>query len=156
MTNGSQPVLGESDSAPPERTDTPRSLYSRKSSQSTLKRDYEEDPNGIGQHDPGAKLDAGKEDTSLLLMFGRALLAVSAVGTFGARKYTRGGWQFVDEGQNRYTAALLRHVLKEQQEDYDVDSGFLHQAHAAWNALARLELTLREEEENDAQASFDF
>jgi hypothetical protein len=109
----------------------------------------EVDPNGVEQHSPGAKLDAGKPDLSLLLYFGRALLDVGAVGTFGAQKYTRGGWQTVQDGENRYTAALLRHLMREGQgEKYDADSGLLHAAHAAWNALARLELQLRGLSEN--------
>jgi len=104
----------------------------------------EEDPHGVSQHEPGAKLDKGKPDASLLLMFGKALVAVSEVGTFGAAKYTRGGWQHVLAGEERYTAALLRHVFEENYSSYDDDSGLLHAAHAAWNALARLELMLRE------------
>lgn len=105
----------------------------------------ETDPDGIKQHDRGAKNDAGKPDASLLLMFGHALKEVAAVGTFGARKYTRGGWQSVSGGKERYTAALLRHLFIEHYETVDADSGLLHAAHGAWNALARLELMLREE-----------
>ena len=104
----------------------------------------EEDPNGIQQHAAGAKLDRGKPDASLLLMFGRALNSVAEVGTFGADKYTRGGWQEVPDGKERYTAALLRHLCKEHYASVDTDSGLLHAAHGAWNALARLELILRE------------
>lgn len=107
------------------------------------------DPNGLSSSTPGAKLDGGKPDLSLLLMFGNALAEVGAVGTFGAKKYTRGGWQSVPDGITRYTAALLRHVLKSFYEPYDPDSGLLHLAHAAWNALAILELTLRKEEGYD-------
>jgi hypothetical protein len=105
----------------------------------------EGDPHGLEQHTYGAKLDSGKPDLSLLLMFGHALEEVGRVGTFGADKYTRGGWQGVASGHNRYTAALLRHLCKEHYEEMDADSGLLHAAHAAWNALARLELILREE-----------
>jgi len=105
----------------------------------------ETDPNGLNQHETGAKLDAGKPDASLLLMFGKALEAVAEVGTHGAVKYTRGGWQDVVAGHERYTAALLRHLCKEHYEKVDSDSGLLHAAHAAWNALARLELELRKE-----------
>ena len=104
----------------------------------------EVDPNGLDQHARGAKVDAGKPDASLLLMFGKALRAVAEVGTFGAQKYTRGGWQYVDDGRRRYTAALLRHVFEEEYDDLDADSGLYHDAHAAWNALARLELRIRE------------
>ena len=106
----------------------------------------ENTPDGLKQHEAGAKLDAGKPDTSLLLMFGKALEAVAEVGTLGARKYTRGGWQSVASGRERYTAALMRHLFKEHYEDNDPDLGLLHAAQVAWNALARLELILREKE----------
>jgi hypothetical protein len=106
----------------------------------------EKDPNGLKQHEPGAKTDAGKPDASLLLMFGRALLEVARVGTLGAKKYTRCGWQSVPDGKNRYTAALLRHLLTEPYEEYDKDLNVPHAAQSAWNALARLELMLREKE----------
>ena len=105
----------------------------------------EKDPNGLDPHAPGAKLDAGKPDLSLLLPFGRALEAVGRVATFGARKYTRNGWECVQDGQNRYTAALLRHLLAEGRESVDPESGLPHAAQAAWNALARLELMLRKQ-----------
>jgi hypothetical protein len=110
------------------------------------------DPNGIGQHDGGAKLDAGKPDMSLLLMFGKALHATMDVGTGGKIKYSRGGWQNVNDGINRYTAAMLRHVFQEHYEEMDKDLvNYLgretyHAAAVAWNALARLELMLREKE----------
>lgn len=111
----------------------------------------EEDPDGITQHTVGAKLDAGKPDASLLLMFGKALEEVAQVGTLGAIKYTRGGWQSVAGGRERYTAALLRHLFKEHYEDNDTDLGLLHAAQVAWNALARLELILRERENAEPQ-----
>ena len=111
----------------------------------------ERDPHGLDQHEPGAKLDAGKPDASLLLHFGAALLRVAAVGTYGAEKYTRGGWQHVDDGINRYTAAQLRHLLAEHYETEDPDTGIEHAAHAAWNALARLELMIRERDANAEQ-----
>ena len=105
----------------------------------------ESDPTGRDQHAPGAKTDAGKPDCSLLLMFGKALREVARVGTYGAQKYTRGGWQDVPDGINRYTAALLRHMCEEHYEVYDRDLPVMHAAQTAWNALARLELMLREE-----------
>lgn len=108
----------------------------------------EVDPNGKDQHEAGAKLDNGKPDTSLLLMFGLALKEVAAVGTFGAAKYSRGGWQSVPDGGTRYTSALLRHLLAEDRELLDEDSGLLHASAVAWNALARLELLLREREDD--------
>ncbi len=102
------------------------------------------DPYGIDQHTAGAKLDQGKPDLSLLLMFGQALSEVGHVATVGADKYSRGGWQSVPEGIDRYTAAMLRHLFEEHYESRDSDTDLLHAAQVAWNALARLELMLRE------------
>ncbi|AUS01518.1 hypothetical protein NVP1286O_27 [Vibrio phage 1.286.O._10N.286.55.C4] len=110
----------------------------------------EQDPNGIGQHDNGAKLDAGKPMAGRLLgMFGGALMAVSEVGTFGAKKYTEGGWQHVEDGFKRYDDAGMRHFLKRGMgEEFDADSELPHLAHEAWNALAKLELYLRDKKQN--------
>lgn len=94
-------------------------------------------------HTPGAKDDKQKIQADLLLDFRRALTAVAEVSTFGAQKYTRGGWLTVPDGQCRYTAALIRHLLA--ADDKDKESGLRHAAHTAWNALAVLELKLREE-----------
>jgi hypothetical protein len=67
------------------------------------------------------------------------------VGTFGAEKYTDNGWMDVPDGEARYTDALLRHVLADLGgRSKDEESGLLHAAHAAWNALAVLDLKLRE------------
>ena len=105
----------------------------------------EHDPTGRSAHEPGAKLDAGKARCALVLgSFSRALQQVAAVGTFGANKYTDNGWQTVPNGEERYTDALYRHLLQEGRGQLcDADSSMLHAAHAAWNALARLELMLR-------------
>jgi len=100
------------------------------------------------QHEPGAKLDSGKIRPALVLGgFARALAAVSAVGTFGAEKYSDNGWVSVSNGQARYSEAMLRHWLAESGEErYDPESELLHAAHLCWNALARLDLMLRETE----------
>jgi hypothetical protein len=105
----------------------------------------EHDPTGRQPHDPGAKLDAGKLRTGLVVMgFSRALAAVAAVGTYGARKYRPNGWRTVPEGQARYTDAMFRHLLEEAESPDDDESGLPHAAHTAWNALARLELMLQD------------
>lgn len=105
----------------------------------------ERDPHGLTSGTPGAKFDAGKIRAALVLGdFARALQAVSMVGTFGARKYTPSGWLEVPDAKQRYEDAMLRHWLKEAAgETTDEDSGLLHAAHRAWNALAVLELKLR-------------
>lgn len=102
----------------------------------------EHDPTGRSAHEPGSKLDAGKPRPALVLGgFANALDAVTAVGTFGAKKYTDNGWRTVPNGIERYTEAMLRHWLKEVKgELHDPETELLHAAHLAWNALARLEL----------------
>lgn len=108
----------------------------------------EKDPRGLRANAPGAKLDAGKVRMGLIFNdMPRALFEVGRVGTFGANKYSDGGWLMVDNGIRRYTDAMDRHRLKEQIEGpFDSESGennILHAAQIAWNALARLELMLR-------------
>ena len=112
----------------------------------------EHDPTGRDQHEPGAKCDGGKLLPALVLgRFARALEAVAEVGTYGAQKYTRRGWETVPDGIERYSEAMMRHWLAEQQgSEFDDDSRFRHASHLAWNALARLELMLRELEGSES------
>tara|TARA_R110002072_G_scaffold167829_2_gene321355 strand:+ start:246 stop:581 length:336 start_codon:yes stop_codon:yes gene_type:complete len=107
----------------------------------------ETDPNGLDLHTKGAKADAGKTRLGLVFSgFSAALEQVGRVGTYGSLKYTDEGWLSVSDGQSRYTDAMLRHLLTEMQgEVFDVDTGLYHSAQVAWNALARLELQLKEE-----------
>lgn len=107
----------------------------------------EADPNGIKAGEPGAKLDAGKCDVGLLWeSFPRALFAVAEVATFGANKYSRGGWKEVQGGLLRYAGAEGRHKLyRYKGEVKDKESGFYHRSHEVWNALAQLEIFLKEE-----------
>lgn len=115
----------------------------------------ETDPTGRDQHSPGAKVDAGKLRAGLVLGdFSRAITAVVEVGTFGANKYTAHGWIEVPNGLARYEDAKLRHMLKRNLgEERDPDSGLLHLAHEAWNALATLDLYLREQEKGNNASS---
>ena len=111
----------------------------------------EKDPYGKDPHSSGAKLDAGKPAVwqGLLAYFPRALEQVAAVSTFGASKYTWGGWKSVPNGFERYSDALARHLIKEGcGELKDSDSQLLHAAHTAWNSLARLELLLLQNKDN--------
>ena len=112
-----------------------------------LKKSMESDPNGIKPHEPGAKLDDGKicAFRGTFDYFPRALEQVAAVSTFGANKYSWGGWRSVPDGFERYSDAMVRHLIKERKgEAEDNDSGLLHATHTAWNALARLELMLQD------------
>lgn len=109
----------------------------------------ESDPNGIKPKEPGAKLDAGKYPVTrgALHYFPKALCAVSELSAIGAKKYSWKGWEKVPDGINRYSDALGRHELR-IEGDYtrrDNDTGVLEATAVAWNALARLELILREQ-----------
>lgn len=111
----------------------------------TVQKSLESDPTGRSSHTPGAKLDAGKVPIlqGALEYFPNALREVAQVSYVGAQKYTWKGWETVPDGINRYGNALARHLLATDM--YDVDTGCLHAAQVAWNALARLELILREQ-----------
>ena len=104
--------------------------------------------NQSNPHAPGAKLDNDKPDMDLVLgAFSRALIEVGNVGTFGAKKYSENGWLKVPSGFRRYTSAMLRHYTYEEIDGkFDKESNLYHAAHLAWNALARLELLIRDEE----------
>lgn len=99
------------------------------------------------------KYDGGKSPIfrGALSYFPRAISAVAAVSAFGASKYAWKGWEGVDDGYNRYSDAMVRHLAYEGEgETVDPDSGLLHAAHSAWNALARLELYLKEQKSDEA------
>ena len=97
----------------------------------------------------GTKHDGQKPQPALVLhSMSRAIQAVVEVATFGAGKYSPDNWLLVPDGINRYSNAKLRHMLDSSTESHDPESGLLHAAHEAWNALAVLELMLR-----DAQAA---
>jgi len=104
----------------------------------------ETDPSGLSPHTPGAKLDEGKPMAYLMLSgFSRALLSVAEVTTHGAKKYSPNGWEQVENGQDRYADAAVRHLLLIKSEGIDKASGLPHIAMAAWNILATLELRIR-------------
>ena len=95
------------------------------------------------------KYDGGKPCVfrGVISYFPRAVKQVAEVSTFGANKYAWNGWEEVDDGINRYSDAMMRHFIYEAMgEEDDPDSGLLHAAHGAWGAMARLELILREKE----------
>lgn len=102
------------------------------------------DPNGKSPHEPGAKLDSGKMRADLLVDFSLALKAAATIATFGANKYTEGGWITVPDGVKRYRAAFWRHLL---EEGNDPESGMPHEWHALWNLMALIELQRRGERE---------
>lgn len=104
----------------------------------------ETDPNGLKPSEYDAKLDHGKSEAALLKLLGNALIEAAKVGTAGPEKYSRGGWQGVSNGIERYEDAARRHLLNQNEYDGGVfGTGCLHDAQAIWNLLAALELKLR-------------
>jgi hypothetical protein len=82
----------------------------------------------------GMKADIGKTRFDLLLPEFEE--AVAKVLTMGAEKYGPNNWQQVDDGENRYYAALRRHLSAWRQGDkIDTESGLSHLAHVASNTM---------------------
>ena len=87
----------------------------------------------------GIKFDTNKARLGEMFQdFNIPLEYVARVWEFGAHKYGKSNWKYVDNARNRYTNALLRHLAKETENEYDDETKLLHAAHVAWNALARL------------------
>lgn len=87
----------------------------------------------------GIKYDKQKPRLGeMILDFKEPLLELCKVWEFGADKYEKSNWKLLEDGEERYTNALLRHLVAEVDNRYDDESKFLHSAHIAFNALARL------------------
>jgi len=103
-------------------------------------------------HIPGAKDDGGKTLAAVLGDFGLGLKQVAEIGTFGANKYSRKGWEHVEDAENRYNDAMWRHLLELNGDinARDPEHGKRHLAAVAWNALALLTIL---ERKNDAKGT---
>jgi len=59
--------------------------------------------------------------------------------TAGADKYGENTWQHLNNGYNRYKAAMLRHLMEyEKGNEFDDETKCRHLAAVAWNAIAML------------------
>lgn len=82
----------------------------------------------------GLKFDKDKPDWSLLPI--GEIEKVVEILTFGAKKYGRNNWQDLENGSERYYAALMRHLSAWLQgEDNDPESGMSHLSHVMCNAM---------------------
>lgn len=73
---------------------------------------------------------------------------VAKVYTFGAEKYGDNNWKDLDCPQERYFAALMRHLTEwKNGKIKDKETGLNHMAHIAWNSLALLWFDNKLEEE---------
>ena len=96
----------------------------------------------------GVKYDDNKPRLAEMLVDMREpLLALCKVWEYGANKYTPDNWKKVDNGKDRYTNAMLRHLFAEEDSIVDDESLLLHASHIAFNALARLYFILQEPRE---------
>lgn len=71
------------------------------------------------------------------------------VYTKGAEKYSDNSWQNLENGLQRYKAALLRHLVAyEKGEEFDEETHCKHLAQVAWNAIAMLWLSKHKKQDN--------
>lgn len=93
----------------------------------------------------GKKYDGGKSMAGTLVnVFPNALMAVGMCIEFGTHKYPKSdNWKKVEGASKRYQDSLMRHLIKHNVGIVkDSETGIIHLAHMAWNALAILELYL--------------
>lgn len=99
----------------------------------------------------GTKNDKGKTPIyNMLKQFALALEQVAKTSQYGHEKYKHDDddWDNFSRLENayaRYSNGLTRHLLNDGLDE----SGLDHDAHVAWNALARLECKLRKEKEDE-------
>ena len=114
----------------------------------------------------GRKDDSGKRDVTLLFDdMPNALYAVTEVLQWAITKkqptpYKRGSWQGVDNFQQRYRAAMLRHVLDAAitaqatgtpiEDQVDAETELRQLAHQATDALFQLEMAIRKSKEKQS------
>ena len=66
---------------------------------------------------------------------------VVKVYTAGAKKYGPDQWQNLPDGYKRYKAALFRHLVEYEKGNWlDPETGCIHLAQVAWNAIAMLHI----------------
>jgi uncharacterized protein YbaP (TraB family) len=95
----------------------------------------------------GIKYDQGKlRLAEMITDFAPELEELCKVWEFGANKYGKSNWKEVHCGYNRYSNALIRHLIAERNGYMDDESKLYHAAHIAFNALARLHFILKQKE----------
>lgn len=78
---------------------------------------------------PGMKFDDGKPRMDLIPPHAEQMLAM--VLTFGAKKYAPDNWRLVENPEQRYIAAAMRHINAYRSgEINDPETGLPHLAHA--------------------------
>lgn len=100
----------------------------------------------------GIKYDKDKPRMAeMIIDFAPELQELCKVWMFGADKYSKSNWKFVENGKERYSNALLRHLMAEDVSLYDDESKLLHSAHIAFKALARMHFIMQKNEETEKE-----
>ena len=82
----------------------------------------------------GRKNDQGKNRLDLIEP--EFIEGIGEVLTFGTAKYEPNNWQNVEDAEDRYYAAALRHLMAWRRgEVVDEESGLSHLKHAATNLM---------------------
>ena len=90
--------------------------------------------NNTQQKSQGMKNDQDKNRLDLIEP--EFIEGVGEVLTFGAKKYEPNNWQKVENPEDRYYAAALRHLLAWRRgEKTDEESGLSHLKHVATNIM---------------------
>ena len=91
------------------------------------------------------KNDRKDDKVMMELLPWKELEEIAKVYTAGAKKYGPNKWQNLPDGYQRYKGAMLRHLTEvEKGNDVDPDTGCLHAAQVAWNAIAMLHCKMDE------------
>ena len=89
----------------------------------------------------GKKYDG--EKPQMYLLPPKAITEVAKVLTFGASKYGPENWRKLDDLQNRYSTAAMRHIFAHLDGSVlDEESDLSHLAHAICCLLFKLEIEL--------------
>lgn len=106
----------------------------------------------------GLKNDQNKLPLGTVIQkqFPNAIEAIAKCSEFGHKKYSESdndwlNYQRIDDAMFRYTNATIRHFFAEggDNDKIDKDSSLPHIYQTAWNAIARLEVYLKNKKENE-------
>lgn len=90
------------------------------------------------------KYDSDKNRWDLLPL--ETVNEMVSVLTFGLSKYKKDNWKTLENFEDRYYSALMRHLYAwKSGENYDKESGFLHLSHAFTNVMFLLWFSLKKE-----------
>ena len=93
----------------------------------------------------GKKNDEGKNRLDLIEP--EFIEAVGQVLTFGAEEYGPNNWQNVEDAENRYYAAAMRHLMAYRKgEKTDPESKLPHLAHVATNMMFLMHFEMEDDE----------